>query len=208
MSEVVDADKNRSSVANATESPLLRLPPEIRNMIFKFASQPDWSGWIGCYFNRRGCISRSGTSTRAYKSETRAFAIHLPQVCRQIYSETATLIYSENCFAFQSERAMTKWLSKRLLAQREAIRYMMLPYFVYSRIGRAGEGWAAKRGRDMVMTRAKLLCPNLVEMEEDDWLDECLTCTPAFDVQDWRSRERYPSSGDEGSQYGFSDSGW
>jgi hypothetical protein len=87
---------------------------------------------------------------------------------------------------------------------------MILPYFMYSRIGRAGEGWAAKggRGKEMVTERAKLVCPNLVEMEEDDWLDECLVCSPAFHVQDWRSREGYPSSGDEGSQYGFADSGW
>jgi hypothetical protein len=115
VSEAIKADKHDSSVANVTDSPLLRLPPEIRNMIFKFASRPTW-GWISCYSNRRGHISRSGTSTRATSRELKGFAINLPRVRRQIYSDTATLIYSENCFVFQSERAMTKWLSKRLLA--------------------------------------------------------------------------------------------
>lgn len=95
-------------------------------MVFEFAVRSTRPNWIALCYNHRGLLSRSGTSTRANKSDLRGIAISVPRVCRQIYSETATLLYSENCFAFQSKFAMKKWLSKRLRAQREAICYMML----------------------------------------------------------------------------------
>jgi hypothetical protein len=166
-------------------------------MIFKYASIPDWSNWIGCYFNERHLISRSTTSTRAHPDEIRELAISLPRVCRQIYAETATLIYSENCFAFRNEPAMNKWLDKRLVAQREAIRWMILPCRVYTRRVFDGDDWTSKREREHITIRARLRCPNLVEMEEDDWLDECLCATPAMYLFDNRCMVENPSSGDD-----------
>lgn len=121
-----------SSIGNATNSPLLQLPGEIRNMIFKYAVLSD-DGWIALIFNRHNFISRSGPSTQACKDQTSSIAMRLPLVCRQIYSETATLFYSVNCFAFESDDMMLKWLAKRLLAQREAIRTLMLHSTIYER---------------------------------------------------------------------------
>jgi hypothetical protein len=41
------------------------------------------------------------------------------------------------------------------------------------------------------------MCPNLVEMEEDDWLDECLCASPAMYLLDDRSRGEDLSSGED-----------
>jgi hypothetical protein len=54
-------------------------------MIFKFAVSPAYSSWTALYYNRRGRISRSGTSTRASKSDLSGMANNLPRVCRQVY---------------------------------------------------------------------------------------------------------------------------
>jgi len=188
--------RRRSTTANAETSPLLRLPAEIRNMIFKYASIPDWSSWIGCYFNERHFISRSAISSRAHPDEIQELAISLPRVCRQIYAETATLTYSENCFAFQSELAMHKWLNKRLVAQRESVRWMILPYRVYAGRVFVGNHWTFKPERDSITIRARVKCLNLVEMEENDWLDECLRLTRISHIFDNRSPRKDPSSGE------------
>jgi hypothetical protein len=53
----------------------------------------------------------------------RLAAFHLPEVCRQIYIETALLSYSSNIFLVDSDSLLCKsWASKEiLLAQRDAI---------------------------------------------------------------------------------------
>lgn len=52
-------------------------------------------------------------------------AIHLPQVCRQIYHETATLVYSSNIFVFRHFDLMNQelkaWVASLIPAQRDAI---------------------------------------------------------------------------------------
>jgi len=179
-----------SSIANSTNSPLLQLPAETRTMIFKYAVRPTY-GWIGLYFNRQNLISRSHSSVQGHKSELKDIAVHLPVVCRQVYAETVTLIYSHNCFAFQSESSMKLWLDKRLLAQREAIRWMMLPCFVYEHRVYDGNDWEWKYETEDVADRMRKICPNLIEMEEDDWLDECIY------LRDYQDRGADPSSGDE-----------
>jgi hypothetical protein len=50
---------------------------------------------------------------------TAAFA--LPRVCRQIYSETATLVYSENNFVLPASD-YTTWYAARFEAQLDAIK--------------------------------------------------------------------------------------
>jgi hypothetical protein len=50
-------------------------------------------------------------------------AFHLPEVCRQIYSETAILAYKLNIFVIGIGigRSNKKWIKKLLPAQRDAI---------------------------------------------------------------------------------------
>ncbi|KAF1946289.1 hypothetical protein EJ02DRAFT_394491 [Clathrospora elynae] len=115
----------RITIANATNSPLLRLPPEIRNMIFKYAAK------------------------------------------------TATLVYSENKFAFIRVKAMERWLSNRLPAQCEAIEHLVVSSFgVYD--------------RQVLVNKIRAICPNLRVLREASWMEEyldgvCSCCRRDFD---------------------------
>jgi hypothetical protein len=83
-------------------SPLLRLPGEIRNRTWALAMggnyvkamvQRDFDGKTTMRFWGVGYDQVSiGDQTR------QAAAFHLPEVCRKVYSETATLAYKLNTF--------------------------------------------------------------------------------------------------------------
>jgi hypothetical protein len=93
---------------NAIESPLLRLPSEIQSIIWTFAVG------VGLVYIRYRCLNerrRSKFPLRAtgygvafdgrrisVTNNKQLSAFHLPEVCRQIYAETATLAYSTNTF--------------------------------------------------------------------------------------------------------------
>jgi hypothetical protein len=191
-------DQYHSTITNATSSPLLLLPPELRNMIYKYALTPKRAVRVGLYYNRRGRISRSGYSAYARKGIAQDLAVALPRVCRQIYTETATMLYSENRFAFGKEKLMHKWLSKRITAQREAIRWMMLPcgVYEYGSMELAAHGWKMEgcKTREDIAKDAMKTCPNLIEMVEDKGFDKRLRGSRG---QDMRCRFDDPSSGDE-----------
>ncbi|KAJ8112266.1 hypothetical protein OPT61_g5329 [Boeremia exigua] len=138
--------------ANAN-SPLLRLPAEIRNTIFEIATYEYEK--IGLYFNRKGNYSRSGYSTRVQKSMSKHAAFTLPQVCRQIYAETATLIYRVNTFSFATHRGLKKWISKRLPAELEAVEHLELL-----------EGDADER-KDVLQQLIEAECPNVRSLTQD-----------------------------------------
>jgi hypothetical protein len=92
---------------NATDSPLLRLPAEIRNTIFRYAvggnkirirravvyrTSKKWRENSNLLWHGRA----DHLDDRRFKDQGTAF--HLPEVCRQIYAETATLGYATNIF--------------------------------------------------------------------------------------------------------------
>lgn len=74
------------------------------------------------YFNRFNEYPISGYSTSASRATRESFSLQMLQVCHQVYSETASMVYRENTFAFASLKGMSKRLSKRLAAQCEASR--------------------------------------------------------------------------------------
>jgi hypothetical protein len=75
---------------------------------------------------------------------------------------------------------MEMWLSKRLLAQHEAIHRTMLPYNQYHQYRlpphqcTISGTWKLETCKEEIEERVKALCPNLIKMEEDDWLDKIL----------------------------------
>lgn len=112
-------------------SPLLRLPAEIRTQI--------WENALG------GLRILSSTSMGTfYRAEFSDDNIHirfrpdnqlgLLRVCRQIYSETATLTFSANLFCFFGRGALEKFWRRAKPAQRDAVtrmtvdRLLMLHY--------------------------------------------------------------------------------
>jgi hypothetical protein len=129
---------------NAIESPLLRLPPEIRKKIWTFAVQVDrvrvfkeicWHlrDMGQPHLNKGGAVAVEDDGAIALSQHPgypypccashQLAAFHLPEVCRQIYIETATLSYSSNVFLVDEESLMCKNWAKGeiLLAQRDAI---------------------------------------------------------------------------------------
>lgn len=92
---------------NATDSPLLRLPAEIRNTIFRYAVGGNKIRIERAVVYRTSKKWRENSNSlwhgradhlhdRRFKAQGTAF--HLPEVCRQIYAETATLGYATNIF--------------------------------------------------------------------------------------------------------------
>ncbi|KAF2634929.1 hypothetical protein P280DRAFT_523591 [Massarina eburnea CBS 473.64] len=94
---------------NTAESPLLKLPSEIRNQIFEFAMAGE------CRVEISGTKLLKPTKDKKYRIRGRTFkmlengekcavssAFHLPQVCRQIYAETAPLGFAHKEFVFGS----------------------------------------------------------------------------------------------------------
>jgi hypothetical protein len=109
---------------------LLRLPGEIRNKIWEFA--------MGRYYVNIKEVVHSKTATSLYMKVAgcaqisptddtpQAHAFHLPEVSRQVYSETATLGYKLNTFIIDFDMAGNKEHMEALLpGQREAITTLM-----------------------------------------------------------------------------------
>ncbi|KAH7076356.1 hypothetical protein BKA63DRAFT_564750 [Paraphoma chrysanthemicola] len=149
--------------ANASRSSLLRLPGELRNKIYKFA--------IGSHYYHIEEVTHSRTEKswwvktigRAYlspKDKTpQSTAFHLPEVCRQIYSETATLAYALNTFIIDFDTGGNKDLIKNLLpAQKNAIRSVM-PQFIFF------ERYVACEYGDVYKRSFKAIIPHLKRVE-------------------------------------------
>ncbi|KAH7069369.1 hypothetical protein FB567DRAFT_598974 [Paraphoma chrysanthemicola] len=153
--------------ANATRSPLLRLPGELRNKIYEYA--------IGSYYYHLDEVTHSKTEkSRWVKTVGRAYyspkdkmpqptAFHLPEVCRQIYSETATLAYNLNTFILEFDIGGNKDLIKNLLpAQKNAIRSVMPQSIFFER-------YVAYKDSDVHKNTFRATLPHLrrVEVPED-----------------------------------------
>jgi len=102
-----------SSNRNSTTSSLLRLPAELRNHIYQYALRVNT---ITIYDH--GAVDGGQTLTS------------LPRVCRQLYKETSTLIFSLNSFTFSS-RAIAALLDRARPAQLQALRSIRLQTFMY-----------------------------------------------------------------------------
>ncbi|KAF2442167.1 hypothetical protein P171DRAFT_487422 [Karstenula rhodostoma CBS 690.94] len=76
------------TIANITKSPLLRLPPEIRDKIFRYAVTAEDAE---IYLPYDSNFDSRDNWDRYLVFEKGAAAVFLPLVCRQIYSECATM---------------------------------------------------------------------------------------------------------------------
>lgn len=131
---------NIYSVKSNAESPLLRLPAEIRNLIWSFACGgqlvtttysffrlgDDNKGGAFCYLTDKDLVANAQKSrdlSDYFRRPVRvASAFQLPRVCRQIYSETALRSYRDNTFFLHSTIASEYGSFERLMAaQRRAI---------------------------------------------------------------------------------------
>ncbi|KAL1603566.1 hypothetical protein SLS60_005154 [Paraconiothyrium brasiliense] len=165
---------------NATESPLLRLPAEIRNCIFKYALGGDTIE-----------VARTFDCDVPHHKESKAMpmcpqcrgyfdAVPFPliQVCRMVYAETAILGYALNTFAFcdgfSGIRAMLKWVPKQLHAHIEVISSIRIglmawiwPYPFCGNDPRKDFGLAQSRLRDCLPNLAHLVLAYRFSFEEE-----------------------------------------
>jgi hypothetical protein len=90
-----------SARQNQQESPLLKLPPEIRNQIFQLA--------IGD--KKYHTLSEPSRSfLRRWEDK---HAVALLRCCRQIYAETALLPWSQYTFKFSTSQQMRIWFRQQ-----------------------------------------------------------------------------------------------
>ncbi|KAJ4341963.1 beta transducin [Ascochyta clinopodiicola] len=115
---------------NAFESPLLRLPAEIRNQIWSLAMGgqlvvlPD-DQYV------KGCAMKLGPGSYRHTGTKLLAAFHLPEVSRQVYSETALTSYQQNIFMLDYRNLSTRNSVTRLMAaQRRAITKVEIGYDV------------------------------------------------------------------------------
>ena len=98
---------------NRTASPLLRLPPEIRNRIYDLVLQV---GQIKvCY--RGGFYTRVLDRTQDpwvvsadKRTPTRGGVTLLAPACRQLYHETSLLVFSLNVWSFETPHVMERFV--------------------------------------------------------------------------------------------------
>ena len=131
---------------NATNSLLLRLPPEIRNKIYEFALPSD-----------KSIVLHGGNelSDKHLRDLRKGYSLSLPQVCRQVYSETAFAVgtriiqsvdaanalddkvYANNTFLFRAgvDEAYD-WFKSRNYAQLNAIRAFRIQLFLKGSVSR------------------------------------------------------------------------
>jgi hypothetical protein len=172
-------------------------------MIFKYAVTSRFSGYIRLCPDPSGA-DPSGKTVHTRKYEVEHLSITLPQVCRQVYTETATLHYSENKFGFLMEKSLKDWLSSRLLAQRKAIKRLVLSPRTCSFWGVATgggpnsslKGATSMLGKDVIKSELKKMCPNLISLDEDNEIDRVFSMQRQSWVEDyydhliWDSRWR------------------
>lgn len=111
---------SNQSVESNLQAPLLHLPGELRTKIFKYAL----GGMHIVHGDFRGHSTWATvvhTTSGVSVSWQQGFRFTLPRVCRQVYSETATLVYSQNIFHFPSIRSFDYFFPPRKRAQIEAI---------------------------------------------------------------------------------------
>jgi hypothetical protein len=142
---------------NSLKSPLLRLPAELRNKIFAFALGGHDITIYSTIYSTTSCLmdhtfGKDFLSYTAVSSDKEAQgfvkpAFQLPRVCRQIYSETATLAYVLNTFKFDRETltknkgkysgngysTMDLWLDRLLPAQIKAIQSLQVSRWYWRR---------------------------------------------------------------------------
>ncbi|KAF2635243.1 hypothetical protein P280DRAFT_473967 [Massarina eburnea CBS 473.64] len=129
---------------NATESPLLRLPAELRNRIYEYAigggiivvddiiafPRDGWLEYTVTYRDASdvGNFSRFDGSDKPLRV-SRIFA--LDRTCRQTWSESHKLLFSHNKFHFMVNETMKDFVRHRLTtAQRHAIKGASTSFYI------------------------------------------------------------------------------
>lgn len=119
---------------NSTTSPLLHLPSEIRNRIFKLVFSLPERPCVRFLGDEHQAIAVPGQSESVHFGGylhltqpfhpwgTRSLHLQVLRVCRQIYAEAALLPYASNKFSCESPQALEEFERKLKPVQRQPIK--------------------------------------------------------------------------------------
>lgn len=102
---------------NQQQSPLLRLPAELRNKIFAYTLGGKTFKIIPGYYD---IPTMNATNSK--------YALALLQVCRQIYAETTLLPFSINTFSASSPHSLKRWVERLHPARAQSITWIRLKF--------------------------------------------------------------------------------
>jgi len=151
-------------------------------MIFEYAMTMRYD--LELYYNRFSDLSASGFSNYVHKRQRKVLSVRLPEVCRQIYSETTTLLYKMNAFSFATEQAMRVWLKKRLPAQLEVIQRLDLLE------------WDDEKRVNICKDLKGTVCPNLSSQTQDK-LNADIIGETRWRRMEWIDERDYISTDDD-----------
>ncbi|KAA8616604.1 hypothetical protein PtrSN002B_006901 [Pyrenophora tritici-repentis] len=110
---------------NSNESPLLRLPGEIRTKIWEYAVGYHQIELCNTDYATHNWISTELTHVSSPLEVTTSGFVKpkyaVPAVCRQMYVEAAAMVYTLNTFSFDDQDAMDTFIRDRALGQRRLI---------------------------------------------------------------------------------------
>ncbi|KAH6878825.1 hypothetical protein BKA58DRAFT_453056 [Alternaria rosae] len=133
----VHSDLMTIAKANSLQSPLLCLPAEIRNKIWEYAvghhqiDIHDYSHvrrWDIKLTHVTSPLNKGINTSSSFVPPT--FAV--PKVCRQMYVETSSMVYTHNNFGFDNLDTFDRWILNRALGQRRLVTSVDIPFGYYS----------------------------------------------------------------------------
>ncbi|KAH7086678.1 hypothetical protein FB567DRAFT_628778 [Paraphoma chrysanthemicola] len=167
MLNVAPKGNELALVKSNQNSPLLQLPPEIRNHIWKLVlvgmvfRQQYKNAFIGQRY-----VGRSSRSVLKNKPHDAKNAMAMLQVCRQLYAECAALPYSVNQFAseFYWMEAFSTALRRLRAHQRSHITDILFEFGGYSTwsVNRFSSSWLSTARPGMGLPK---LLPNLQRIQ-------------------------------------------
>ncbi|KAF3001976.1 hypothetical protein E8E13_007635 [Curvularia kusanoi] len=132
------------SQRNREQSPLLRLPGELRNRIYEFAIGGHVVDVLHRYFIQDRFISTLPVRGPKDASEKFLRLLNLAHTCRQLYEETRLLPYALNIFCFYDDRWFMAFSSILPSSAKSSIRQIMFCRF-YARQGDRRNALLAER---------------------------------------------------------------